>query len=187
MTVGGSALLLSSMPDGACLPWCMTMPLPMPDWASHKPGIITQHVWHSHTCALQHWCGVSRRLVNRSGLRLTYWVDMPEGQSEAFSLNSWEESPLQVDPVEKPVILPDSQLQVSCTPLLCGACASASACARGVLPCVHHQPSQPALLLMHTCCDPCEGQAQVFPGRGMHAESSEHTGACGASPRENPA
>ncbi|KAK9809768.1 hypothetical protein WJX73_004442 [Symbiochloris irregularis] len=54
------------------------------------------------------------RLVNRSGLRLSYWVDLEGGrdQSEVFSLNSWEESPLQVEPMEKAVILPHSQLQV---------------------------------------------------------------------------
>lgn len=41
-------------------------------------------------------------------------MDAPgdQGQSEAYSLNPWEESPLQVEPVEKTVILPDSQLQV---------------------------------------------------------------------------
>lgn len=54
------------------------------------------------------------RLVNRSGLRLSYWVDTPGGasQSESYSLPSWEESSLQVEPVEKTVILPDTQLQV---------------------------------------------------------------------------
>ena len=52
------------------------------------------------------------RLVNKSGLRLSYWVDGPAGRSEAFSVNSWEEGPLHVEPVEKTVVLPDTQLQV---------------------------------------------------------------------------
>ena len=67
------------------------------------------------------------RLVNRSGLRLSYWVDTPgeENQAELFSLNPWEESPLQVEPVEKTVILPDTQLQVGVTvKLRCLPCPS---------------------------------------------------------------
>lgn len=52
-----------------------------------------------------------RRLVNKSGLRLSYWVDGPAGRSEAFSVNSWEEGPLHVEPVEKTVVLSDTQLQ----------------------------------------------------------------------------
>ena len=52
------------------------------------------------------------RLVNKSGLRLSYWVDGPDGRSEAFSVNSWEEGPLHVEPVEKHVVLSDTQLQV---------------------------------------------------------------------------
>ena len=51
--------------------------------------------------------------MNKSGLRLSYWVDGPEGRSEAFSVNSWEEGPLHVEPVEKTVVLTDTQLQVS--------------------------------------------------------------------------
>ena len=50
--------------------------------------------------------------MNKSGLRLSYWVDGPAGRSEAFSVNSWEEGPLHVEPVEKTVVLTDTQLQV---------------------------------------------------------------------------
>ena len=52
------------------------------------------------------------RLVNRSGLRLSYWVDGPQGRSNVFYINSWEEGPLQVEPLEKTVVLTDTQLQV---------------------------------------------------------------------------
>ena len=55
-----------------------------------------------------------RRLVNRSGLRLSYWTDDVSEDSElgcAYTLNAWEESPLLVDPVEKTVIIPDTQQQ----------------------------------------------------------------------------
>ncbi|KAL3144165.1 hypothetical protein ABBQ32_003949 [Trebouxia sp. C0010 RCD-2024] len=69
----------------------------------------------------QNWLAPSRakmstlyRLVNRSGLRLSYWTD-DAGEDEeagcAYSLNAWEESPLLVDPVEKTVIIPDTQQQ----------------------------------------------------------------------------
>ena len=50
--------------------------------------------------------------MNRSGLRLSYWVDGPEGRSNVFYINSWEEGPLQVEPLEKTVVLTESQLQV---------------------------------------------------------------------------
>ena len=57
------------------------------------------------------------RLVNRSGLRLSYWADSDEGAEPAeagssYTLNAWEESPLMVEPLEKTVILPDAQQQV---------------------------------------------------------------------------
>lgn len=32
----------------------------------------------------------------------------------AYTLNAWEESPLLVDPVERTVIIPDTQQQASC-------------------------------------------------------------------------
>lgn len=57
---------------------------------------------------------VVHRLVNRSGLRLTYWADNGSGAVNSISLNAWEESPLLVEPVEKTVLLPDSQQQVLC-------------------------------------------------------------------------
>ena len=67
--------------------------------------------------------------MNRSGLRLSYWTD-DAGEDEeagcAYSLNAWEESPLLVDPLEKTVIIPDTQQQVEtilCSPLL--HCSSA--------------------------------------------------------------
>lgn len=56
------------------------------------------------------------RLVNRSGLRLSYWTDDAGEDGEvgcAYTLNAWEESPLLVDPVERTVIIPDTQQQVS--------------------------------------------------------------------------
>lgn len=52
------------------------------------------------------------RLVNKSGLRLTYWTLSESSQGTAYALNAWEESPLMVEPVEKPVILADTQQQV---------------------------------------------------------------------------
>ena len=57
--------------------------------------------------------------MNRSGLRLSYWVDGPQGRSNVFYINSWEEGPLQVEPLEKTVVLTDTQLQVSSWWLLC--------------------------------------------------------------------
>ena len=73
------------------------------------------------------------RLVNRSGLRLSYWTDDAGEDGEAgcaYSLNPWEESPLLVDPLEKTVIIPDTQQQVRtvqqlilhCNTLLYAAC-----------------------------------------------------------------
>ena len=59
----------------------------------------------------------SCRLVNRSGLRLSYWTDDVGEDGEvgcAYTLNAWEESPLLVDPVERTVIIPDTQQQASC-------------------------------------------------------------------------
>jgi hypothetical protein len=53
------------------------------------------------------------RLVNRCGLRLSYWVE-GGGEGHAFTLNAWEESPLMVEPTETAVILPDAQQQVGC-------------------------------------------------------------------------
>ena len=53
--------------------------------------------------------------MNRSGLRLSYWTDDAGEDGEvgcAYSLNAWEESPLLVDPLEKTVIIPDTQQQV---------------------------------------------------------------------------
>ncbi|KAK9808775.1 hypothetical protein WJX72_003363 [[Myrmecia] bisecta] len=53
------------------------------------------------------------RLVNKSGLRLSYWADLAgQGPGSTHALNPWEESPLLVEPAEKTVILPDSQQQV---------------------------------------------------------------------------
>ncbi|KAL0042783.1 hypothetical protein WJX79_011021 [Trebouxia sp. C0005] len=73
-------------------------------------------------CFTQNWLGPSRakmstlyRLVNRSGLRLSYWTDDVGEDGEvgcAYTLNAWEESPLLVDPVERTVIIPDTQQQV---------------------------------------------------------------------------
>ena len=53
------------------------------------------------------------RLVNKSGLRLTYWTVSDSGQGSAYVLNAWEESLLMVEPVQKPVILTDTQQQVT--------------------------------------------------------------------------
>ena len=53
--------------------------------------------------------------MNRSGLRLSYWTDEAGEDGEAgyaYALNAWEESPLLVDPVERTVIIPDTQQQV---------------------------------------------------------------------------
>ena len=63
---------------------------------------------------LSHTATICCRLVNRSGLRLSYWTDDISDDGEqgcAYTLNSWEESPLLVDPVEKTVIIPDTQQQ----------------------------------------------------------------------------
>ncbi len=57
--------------------------------------------------------GFSCRLVNKCGLRLTYWSASESGQGSAYILNAWEESPLMVQPLEKPVILADTQQQVN--------------------------------------------------------------------------
>ena len=59
---------------------------------------------------------VTGRLVNRSGLRLSYWTDDASEDGEvgcAYTLNAWEESPLLVDPVERTVIIPDTQQQAT--------------------------------------------------------------------------
>lgn len=53
------------------------------------------------------------RLVNKSGLRLTYWSESDTGQGTAYALNAWEESPLMVEPVQKAIILADTQQQVT--------------------------------------------------------------------------
>lgn len=81
------------------------------------------------------------RLVNRSGLRLSYWTDETGQDGDmgcAYALNAWEESPLLVDPVERTVIIPDTQQQVStawvsCVKIgqcqcLCVDCLSGSCC-----------------------------------------------------------
>ena len=56
------------------------------------------------------------RLVNKSGLRLSYWAAGPDsghgGHGGVHVLNAWEESPLLVEPVERAVILADTQQQV---------------------------------------------------------------------------
>ena len=43
---------------------------------------------------------------------MTYWTVSDSGQGSAYALNAWEESPLMVEPVLKPVILADTQQQV---------------------------------------------------------------------------
>ena len=68
-------------------------------------------VQHERTLGFS-WC----RLVNKSGLRLTYWTASNAGQGTAYALNAWEESPLLVEPVMKPVILADTQQQVMNSP-----------------------------------------------------------------------
>lgn len=69
------------------------------------------------------WCFC--RLVNRSGLRLSYWTDEAGQDGEvgcAYALNAWEESPLLVDPVERTVIIPDTQQQVSYSSIASTGC-----------------------------------------------------------------
>ena len=68
--------------------------------------------YHGKASQLMDTC----RLVNRSGLRLSYWTDDVGEDGEmgcAYTLNAWEESPLLVDPVERTVIIPDTQQQVT--------------------------------------------------------------------------
>ena len=65
-------------------------------------------VHRSKPCSLKLLC----RLVNRSGPRLSYWVDGLRGRSNVIYINSWEEGPLQVEPLEKTVALTNTQLQV---------------------------------------------------------------------------
>lgn len=95
--------------------------------------ILFQTILHKHPPASSF---VLCRLVNRSGLRLSYWADSGEGAEPAepgssYTLNAWEESPLMVEPLEKTVILPDAQQQVRHKatgqgPSQCGAAAPAS-------------------------------------------------------------
>ena len=53
------------------------------------------------------------RLVNRSGLRLSYWTRSADGNSTVHVLDTWEESPLLVDPVEHNIVLAETQQQVT--------------------------------------------------------------------------
>jgi hypothetical protein len=64
-----------------------------------------------HCCAEGHMC-TGLRLVNKSGLRLSYWAAGPGGGGGVHTLNAWEESPLLVEPVERAVVLADTQQQV---------------------------------------------------------------------------
>ena len=83
-------------------------------WQSHLFCNLGLHASHAQQCQGH---PSSCRLVNRSGLRLSYWTDDVGEDGEvgcAYTLNAWEESPLLVDPVERTVIIPDTQQQASC-------------------------------------------------------------------------
>ena len=71
------------------------------------------------------------RLVNKSGLRLTYWSASDSGQGSAYALNAWEESPLMVEPVQKPVILTDTQQHVRARCLISQCCMYNDTCLAG--------------------------------------------------------
>ena len=83
-------------------------------WQNHLFCDLGLHASHAQQCQGHPPCC---RLVNRSGLRLSYWTDDVGEDGEvgcAYTLNAWEESPLLVDPVERTVIIPDTQQQASC-------------------------------------------------------------------------
>eukprot|EP00884_Botryococcus_braunii_P017936 jgi/Botrbrau1/4826/Bobra.0325s0040.1 len=52
------------------------------------------------------------RLVNKTGMRLSYWTDRTKGQSHIHYVNPSEETSILLNPSEKHVILPDAQQQV---------------------------------------------------------------------------
>lgn len=68
-------------------------------------------------------CSLIFRLVNRSGLRLAYWVRSSTGNSTVHALNAWEESPLLVEPVQRNIVLAETQQQV-CLLALTHHCAA---------------------------------------------------------------
>ena len=51
------------------------------------------------------------RITNQSGLKLSYWVESAAG--DAHLLRPFQSSDLHVEPVEKSVIMPDSQQHVT--------------------------------------------------------------------------
>lgn len=51
------------------------------------------------------------RITNQSGLKLSYWVEPASGNSHL--LRPFQSSDLHVEPVEKSVIMPDSQQHVT--------------------------------------------------------------------------
>lgn len=54
--------------------------------------------------------------MNRAGVRLRYWADGPAGRSEVHVLGAWEEGELLVEPVERSVVLADTQQQARARP-----------------------------------------------------------------------
>lgn len=50
------------------------------------------------------------RITNHSGLKLSYWIET--ASAESYLLKPFEAEDLKVDPVEKSVIMPDSQQHV---------------------------------------------------------------------------
>ena len=52
------------------------------------------------------------RLVNQTGLRLSYWVEQGGIKGDPYSVDARAESAVLVSPIEKTVILSDSQQQV---------------------------------------------------------------------------
>lgn len=57
------------------------------------------------------------RLVNRSGLRVSYWARSGRAAGQLFSLDPWEEAPLAVTPSRSSVVLPQTQQQARPQPL----------------------------------------------------------------------
>ncbi len=75
-----------------------------------------------HLAVLPGECGCDMfRLVNRSGLRLAYWARSSTGNSTVYALNAWEETPLLVEPVQRNIVLAETQQQVRRHPSLCRA------------------------------------------------------------------
>ena len=71
-------------------------------------------MWGCHRNVLQmpNCLPYAYRLVNETGLRLSYWVEQGGIKGRPFPVEARAESAVMVSPIEKTVILSDSQQQV---------------------------------------------------------------------------